>query len=78
MEFIDNPLDDAEALYRQKEKFGYPYPIRIVISIDKARLPHAHSLSAANSDSFIFSDEQDPPHCRQLPRHGHGSASATH
>lgn len=33
LEFVDNALDDAEALYQ--EQGGYPYPILITVSYDK-------------------------------------------
>ena len=35
MEYVDNALDDAEALYRQNNG-AYPYPIQIDITIDSA------------------------------------------
>lgn len=34
MEYVDNALDDAEALYRQNGA-AYPYPVRIDITIDR-------------------------------------------
>lgn len=35
MEYVDNALDDAEALYRENGN-AYPYPIQIDITIDRA------------------------------------------
>jgi hypothetical protein len=35
MEYVDNALDDAEALYRENGG-GYPYPIQIELTIDRA------------------------------------------
>ena len=35
MEYVDNALDDAEALYRENGN-AYPYPIRIDITLDRA------------------------------------------
>ena len=35
MEYVDNALDDAEALYRENGD-AYPYPIHIAITIDRA------------------------------------------
>ncbi|PID85597.1 MAG: hypothetical protein CSB13_07475 [Chloroflexi bacterium] len=36
MEYVDNALDDAEALFREGGQ-AYPYPIRLDITIDRAR-----------------------------------------
>lgn len=37
MEFIDNPLDDAEAMFRENHG-AYPHAIKITVTIDLVRL----------------------------------------
>ena len=36
MEYVDNALDDAEALYRENGG-AYPYPIHIKLTLDRER-----------------------------------------
>lgn len=57
MEFVDNPLDDAEQLYRENGD-NYPYPIEIDIDIHLVLLLpplHVHLMRILrNFESLII------------------------